>query len=146
MYIIIYIVHLQPVYVCIYSMYEPVLWFISSSLVCVCMNQFYGSSVHLQSVCVWTSPMVHQFISSTELSSVCGFTQVSLWRLSAMCVYWEIQKFWCIICLCSVIIEGVNAPYTFVFVSMFWLTATHTHMGFLINFNFNYLKNNVHYW
>ena len=25
-------------------------------------------------------------------------------------------------------------------------TATHTHMGFLINFNLNYLKHNVYYW
>ena len=41
----------------------------------VCMKQFYGSSVHLQPVC--------------ELSSFSlWFTQVSLWRLIAMCVYW----------------------------------------------------------
>ena len=83
----------------------------SSSLVCVCMNQSYGSSVHLQ--------------SARELSSL--FTQVSLWRLSAICVNWQIQKFWCIICLCSVIIEGANALYTFILVSMFWLGQLLTH-------------------
>ena len=116
---------------------------------------------------LWTSSMVHQFISSLYVISAPSVRCVHRWthplkvecnvcvlgnpkveylgryynyRLDMWAISLSYRTFWCIICLCiEWIIEGVNALYTFD-----W-AATHTHMGFPINFNFNYLKHNVYY-